>query len=206
MTIDHSLALPPDQYFQEETRKDLIVLHFSAGSTAEGAVSWWKSNKERVATAFLVGKGGKVYQAFDPKYWAAHIGSGHTRNHKRSIGIEIINEGPLKMMADGNLAWWPRNFTTPFCRVDETSRYVQHPWRGYDFWAAYPEEQIAATAELVAYLCARFSIPKELAPPVMRQNFRPQFFGSFSGVAGHQDFRKDKTDPGMALQLERMVQ
>src|SRR5262249_3518708 len=90
LTINRTLALPADQYYQETTKKDLIVLHFRAGTTAASAVSAWKSTTEHVATAYVIDIDGTVFETFPPSAWAYHLGiKGGTPIERRSIGIEI---------------------------------------------------------------------------------------------------------------------
>lgn len=198
MTVDlKTFALDPSQYFAEPTKKDLIVLHFTAGSTACGAYAWWTKDQGRVATAYLVDLDGKAYQTFSPAFWAYHLGMQRDNpgfiNDRRSIGIEIVNVGPLRISRDGKqLNWWPNAFSTRFCGIEETSKYVKASFRGFDYFAAFPEAQAKAVGKLVASLRERFKIcgtlPAELA------GYAP----NHAGVASHQNFRSDKSDIGPA--------
>lgn len=205
MPYDTSLALPVSQYVAERTPKNLIVLHFSAGSTAKGSLDWWASTPERVATAYLVEKDGSVIEAFSPTFWASHIGGEGAKNHKRSIGIEIVNEGPLKMAPDASLTWWPKNFGQFYCSTHDIDRFVHAPYRGFNYWAAFPNRQVASVKALVDDLCGRFSIPKQIAPAPMRLEYNPDFFGAWRGIATHVNYRKDKTDIGPAWPWERLL-
>ena len=209
MTIDASLALPPFQYRGEVTPKDLIVLHFTAGTTAEAAMAWWKQTPERVATAFIVDVDGQILQAFDPKFWAPHLGIIGDNNvtDRRSIGIEIVNPGPLRLKGQ-MLYWWPpaMQFGTPYCGVGEISKYVklETPWRGERYFAAYPEPQVVAVCELVRDLCEKFQIPSTIPAEEIRGEHSP-FFKSWDGIAGHHNYRKDKSDPGPAWPWGRLL-
>jgi hypothetical protein len=46
--------------------KDLLVLHFTAEASAEGAFSSWVADTSRVATAYIVDRDGTIYETFDP--------------------------------------------------------------------------------------------------------------------------------------------
>jgi LysM repeat protein len=207
LVIDRKkFALPPSQYFANEFPKDLIVLHFTAGQSAASAHSAWINSPLEVATAYIVDTDGKVYECFDPKHWAYHLGiagaaSANHKHDKRSIGIEIANVGPLKEdPADPNrLNWWPNNFGTKWCTKADTGKYVKASYRGFDYFASYPAVQSSSVAALVDHLCAHFGIPKTLPPASKRTVCDLTHFAKFSGIAAHQNFRPDKSDVGPAF-------
>jgi hypothetical protein len=108
-----TMALPAKEFFSELTRKDLIVLHFTAGTTARSAFDNWRRDPEHIAAAYLVDTDGKVYDVFPSPFWAPHLGALGTRNvyDRRSIGIEIVNAGPLQRSNDDPSrlnSWLPR--------------------------------------------------------------------------------------------------
>jgi N-acetyl-anhydromuramyl-L-alanine amidase AmpD len=209
LQINRTLALPGDQYYQETTRKDLIVLHFTAGTTAASAVEAWRSTPDHVATAYIVDADGTVYEVFPPSAWAYHLGiKGGTAIERRSIGIEIANVGPLQPSAgDPNaLNWWPGDFGRKFCGRDETAKYVEvrEGYRGKQYFAAFPGAQIDAVSRLVADLCDRFGIARRLAGADARLACDLQRFASYTGIATHVNFRHDKWDIGPALDWDRL--
>jgi LysM repeat protein len=53
-------SLPASQFFENPHRKDLIVLHFTAGRTCKSAFHAWMGTSVRVATAFGVDPNGKI--------------------------------------------------------------------------------------------------------------------------------------------------
>lgn len=201
--ISTKLSLKPNEYYQQAFKKDLIVLHFTAGGTAAGAVNWWSSDRgaSKVATAYIVDLDGTVYQTFAPKFWAFHLGTSSAKLERRSIGIEIVNWGPLRLDRTDRtkLNSWPRAWLNPFCRFEERDRYVHKLWRGEQFWMAYPQAQAASVRDLVATLTRDFSIPTQLPPTSKLMEFDSSFFASFCGVAAHHNFRIDKTDVGPAF-------
>lgn len=140
LNIDRSRRLPLNQYVPEVQKKDLIVLHFTAGGSATGALQSWLATPERVATAYIVDIDARVYEVFPPNCWAAHLGVGAEHNpgyqlDRRSIGIEIVNFGGLRL-APGTrqLNCWPNGYTTRFCSLDDTAAYVKRPFRGIDYF------------------------------------------------------------------------
>lgn len=209
--FDDSLALSEGQYRDGDRLKDRIVLHFTAGTTAEGSREWWEMTPERVATAFIVGPSGMVYRMFNYVFcWAHHIGRVPTAIEESSVGIEIVNVGPL-VLRGGTLHWWPpdNKFQTPYCKLTEKKKYVEAPYRGFRYWAAFPKPQVDAVVSLVNHICGnpvegRVNVPKILSPPEDRNAFNPAQFIGFQGVSTHANYRSDKTDIGPAWPWERM--
>ncbi len=202
----HRFALPPSDYFEKITEKDLIVLHFTAGRTAESAFHSWKKTPGRIATSCLVDVDGAIYELFDPRSWAYHLGikGANGRHDRRSIGIEIANVGPLRRSLDDPtvLNWWPRDWTTRFCSLDDEDKYVARAYRGTEYFATFPEKQAESTAKLVHHLCERFEIPKLLSDKSRRAEYDMPFFSKHKGIATHSNFRPDKWDIGPAFDWE----
>lgn len=208
-----TFRLPPSGYIAEQHPKDLVVLHFTAGTSARSAYNTWMGAAARVATAYILDLDGKIYELFDPSCWAYHLGikGADSANHlhdKRSIGIEIVNPGPLKANAAGDLCWWyPANrFEAVWCRAAETERYVKKSYRGFNHFAAYTEAQMQSLLPLLRTLRERFDIPKRLPAIAKRAVADPGgYFKTFSGIASHQNFRADKFDVGPAFAWERIT-
>lgn len=204
--IDSStFRLPESSYFPQRVPKDLIVLHATASSAARSVFETWKNPANtRIATAYVVERDGRIYEMFPPGCWAYHLGMrvrnpGHY-NDRRSIGIEIVNPGPLRPDPEGGdtLNWWPENFRTPWCLISEKDKYVRREYRGFKYYASYTREQEAAVRHLVAWLCRRFAIPRVLPHVTLRDVCDPDTFCKFRGIAAHHNFRPDKFDVGPA--------
>jgi N-acetyl-anhydromuramyl-L-alanine amidase AmpD len=202
-----SLALPSNQYYPVETKKDLLILHFTAGASARSAVETWKSTPEHVATAYVIDRDGSIFEVFSPSCWAYHLGiKGGTVHERRSIGIEIVNVGPLQP-ANGNgqgLNWWPKEWGQQYCSVDDSGKYVECTYRGKRYFAAFPEPQMQAVSRLTNRLCEQFGIRRQLAPSSRRLEYDQAFFDSYKGIATHVNFRPDKWDIGPAFEWERL--
>jgi len=89
--------LPEGEYWKQEFKKEIIVLHFTAGYNWQSAYNVFKQ-PGRIATPFIIDKEGPkfIVKLFDEKYWSYHLGiSGPEckdwKNDKRSVGIEIVN-------------------------------------------------------------------------------------------------------------------
>ena len=201
--------LPPSQFVQEETQKDMVMLHFTAGSSAQGAFSSWIGTEARVATAYILDRDGTVYELFDPRFWAFHLGirgaaGAGFKHDRRSVGIEIVNVGPLRER-EGNLCWWPNDFNTTWCKLADQDLYKRASYRGFSHYATFTGSQYDSLAALVRLLCARFAIPAKLPPATRRGVADPAgFFKDWSGIASHQNFREDKFDVGPAFDWQRL--
>lgn len=199
-------ALTDSKFKAEKSKKDLIVLHYSAGSTAFSAFQSWKARTDRVSSAFVIEKNGMIFQCFDPSFWAFHLGlktphweSG--RHDKRSIGIEIASEGPLIRKGEF-LYWWPNKYNVKYCHVEEKEKYICADWRGMQYHSVITEEQIKSTVSLVQELCAQFNIPPDLS--IKKMEYDIEFFKKWTGISCHHNFRSDKFDTGPAFPLDRL--
>jgi N-acetyl-anhydromuramyl-L-alanine amidase AmpD len=207
-----TFRLPETGFFRQRVPKDLIVLHATASSTARSVFDTWKNPASgRVATAYVVERNGRVYEMFPPDCWAYHLGMrvrnpGHY-NDRRSIGIEIVNPGPLRPDPEGadTLNWWPDNFRKPWCLISEKEKYLCREFRGFKYYAAYTQKQYAAVGQLVDWLCRRFGIPRVLPPATQRDVSDPDTFCKFRGIAAHHNFRPDKFDVGPAWDWNKLL-
>ncbi|HQI42433.1 MAG TPA: N-acetylmuramoyl-L-alanine amidase [Ignavibacteriaceae bacterium] len=187
------VKFPESEYFQEKTKKELIVLHHTVSCTAKSSIDWWQQDKGgmRVATSYVVDKDGTIYQLFDDSFWAYHIGKGSTKYHnQRSIGIEIVNEGPLEDKTGEGLFWFDGR-----ARFNGVPYY--HSWRGEYAWAPYDDVQFNAVVELCHYLCKYHDIPKIVLTDYL---FKPSY-KVHHGIASHHNLSVDKTDVSPAFNL-----
>lgn len=196
LVIDRSVRLNSGEYYRARHRKDLIVLHHTAGGSARSTVNWWNQSPQRIATAYVIERDGTIHEVFDPEYWAYHLGLSGTRGSvdRRSIGIEIACEGGLQGVGD---------FYYSFDRIIPTTQFTgpryTHPesWRGYRDYAAYTPEQTASTVALTGHLLERFDIPRRTPRSHLAHSNGHR---TYRGVVGHHHLRPDKSDlhPGFA--------
>ena len=202
ITFDRSRRLPASQVMgRAETGKDSLVLHYTGGTTVEGAFNHWLMSPERVGTALIVGLDGRVSEVFPMDHWAFHLGLGPLaefgRHDKRSIGIEVVNVGQLRRVGD-TLMWWPNNYRTPFCSIRDVDRYVQvKAWRGFQYFASFTPQQLAVIPELVDHCCKQFSIPKTFLPSLTELNLDAA--KKHKGISTHSNWLLEKLDIGPAF-------
>jgi len=191
-------VLPNKNYYAEPKLKKAIVLHHTNGWTvvkdtadmpSMNHFNWWKSTDVHVSTAFSIDYKGNIYQHFDPKFWAYHLGLGSAKDYmdKYSIGIEITNEGGLTKEADGSFLWYSGSISAPYNRPNDQPIEVKEGWRGFNWFAPYSEEQYESALWLVKYLCNEFNIKKNF---ISDCNYHPELLdGKFEGIFTHTNVR-----------------
>jgi hypothetical protein len=171
--IDYPLA--EGQYFKEEYQKTQIYLHETAGRpSAKGVINGWAANPDKIGTCCVIGrkgtdtkgntlKDGEIYRAFDPKYWAYHLGVTtdmfskfglpYFRLDKNSIGIELCNWGWLSKTDRGFESY--AHVVVP----DEEVCYLPNGHRGFHYFERFTEAQIDSLFHVLQYLGKEFGIP-----------------------------------------------
>lgn len=199
---DTKYVLPTKNYYQDPQQKKAITLHHTNGWTVVKGTkdrpsmnhfNWWKSTDIHVSTAFSIDYKGNIYQHFDPKYWAYHIGLGQQKNYldKQSIGIEITNEGCLTKDND-KFYWYSGKIPLPYNRPQDQPIEVKQGWRGYNWFAPYSLEQYESTLWLVKHLCNEFNIKKNFIPDC---EYHPNLLdGTFEGIYSHSNIRDYPSD------------
>ena len=154
-----------------------LIIHFTAGASAQSSINWWKNPKAKGTSAHIViDRDGTIYQCRPFNRTAGHAGSSKWKDPKTgilyhglnacSIGIELANAGDNWKLA-GN-----------WTKLPPVVAYHKHggPERK---WEDYPEPQIAALEALTLLLFERYNL---------------------DDLIGHEDIsRGRKTDPGPAF-------
>lgn len=177
-TIDELLniedkILPDDEYFKTETKKTILVLHHTAGShRPDWTIDSWDRDQtsggktSRIATSYVIGgkstRGnddefdGKVYRAFEDKYWAYHLGLKTKLNsplNKHSIGIEICNYGPLTLSKNGEFLTYVNSVVSEEDVID-----LGKSFRGYRYWHNYSDRQLESLEFLMKKIISEHDI------------------------------------------------
>jgi N-acetyl-anhydromuramyl-L-alanine amidase AmpD len=151
------IALNPSQYYKAVYPKRFLFLHHTAGGNVSGAISWWNYKPDHVATPFIIGRDGKIYQLFDPKYWSYALGlKGGTDIERHSIQIEIVSWGKLGKRSDNS--FYPLTEPSAFVHQEEVLTF-SNPYRDCLYYQKYTDAQIASLKELVPYLLRTYGIP-----------------------------------------------
>jgi len=198
---------PTTQYFVEEVIKKQIFLHHTAGNPSGiGCANGWKSNAERIATAFIitgnvknskVEKDGDIIQCFSSKHWAYHLGLKgemfkvfnipYQSLDKISIGIEICNWGYLTKNSDGTFT----NYINNIIPKEEVCELVV-PFKGFKYYHSYTDNQIESLRQLLIYLCEKYQISTVYNNEIW--DLQKSAFKGINGIYTHNSVRKDKSD------------
>lgn len=197
---DDKYVLTTKKYFNEPIAKKNIVLHHTNGWTVRKGTedrpsmnhfNWWKSTNGHVSTAFSVDHKGNIYQHFDPQMWAYHLGIGGSRKFldKQSIGIELVNEGHM-VKKDDKFFWVlgdDKDGLVPYNRLQYEPVHVKKEWRGYNYFAPYPKEQVDSTLWLVEHLCSKYNIKKNF---IEDNDYHEEILsGAYEGIYNHANVR-----------------
>lgn len=189
-----------DWYYKTKTKKNKIVLHFTAG-ILHGDIG--ELTRQHVSVPYVVARNGTIYELFHPDYWSYSMGpgatGGNTTQSKGSIGIEISNYGPLKKEGDVLKTIYGK----VYCTLLQTDAYVKvDDFRGYQYFATYTNAQYKSVDSLITNLCRKYDILRKLPRPFERDITFKEDPGE--GIWSHQNFREDKLDVGPAFLWNRI--
>lgn len=146
------LDLDPDRGQILDAPAHLVILHHTASNSLDGTVEFFKRND--VDAHYVVGRNGDVVQMAENNRMCDHAGhsewKGKTWLNRYSIGIELVNLGPLKEVRGSFFDTYgmPYNGTV--------NRRVGF---GSEYWASATTEQEKAIVCLLAYTNKVLGIP-----------------------------------------------
>ena len=197
--------LKSGEYKVGPTKKEYIFIHHTAGwhNPYNCIDQWGRDSRGAVATEFVIGgqsiKGnddtydGEVLQAFPEGGYGWHLGkNGSQYMHTHSIGIEVCNFG---WIANG------KTYAGTKANVDQLVK-LKEPFRNFDTWHKYSDEQILSLKSLLLYLAERDNIDiTEGLPKWVKEKGVKAFeydamayYGKIKGILTHTNTRKDKFD------------
>jgi hypothetical protein len=216
------LDFPGNQFVQEETPKDLFVIHHSAGwDDARNMFHIWAKSEYRVCTAYGISDNGTVYQGFDTKCWgyAINVDAGGNRVdpkfktpvhddylNSRAIQVEICSWGALKER-NGKLYAWPaysKNNWLPKYEVPKSKAcYYPGGFRGFYWFEKYTDEEIAALRALILKHHKEDGIPLHYNEDMW--DISEKALSGEPGIWSHVSFRSDKSDAHPQPELIEML-
>lgn len=158
-----------------------LVIHFTAGATAQSSIDYWKQLGTGVCAHFVIDRDGTIYQCRPCNRTAGHAGSSRWKDPKTgityiglnscAIGIELANAGDDPALAR---RWSKLPLVT-----------ARHKNGGpVAEWEAFPAEQIAACEALSQAVVTRYNL---------------------DDVVGHDDIAPNrKNDPGPAFPMQAL--
>jgi N-acetyl-anhydromuramyl-L-alanine amidase AmpD len=214
-----------DQYYQEETEKNVVVLHHTvSGKGSINVARFWETTPEEIATAMIVDWDGKIHQLFSTRFWAHHIGikaeflknKGYkdylTRNkllNKQSIGVELNSWGGLIQGSNNN--WYPvkwdedANKYIPNLKVKpiQNVQIYENGYRGFFGFEKYSDEQIESVRQLLIYWNKRYNIPLGYNKDMW--DISKNALDGNPGIWAHVSYRPDKSDCHPQAELVQML-
>ena len=203
---------------------DQFVLHYDAAGTSRACFRTLHDVRG-LSVHFMLDLDGTIYQTLDVKERAWHA----TIANDRSVGIEIANIGayPLKDAAVLD-RWYSRDASgratialPPEIDGGERTPGPFHPARNepvvgliqgqelrqYDL----TPQQYDSLAKLTAALCTvlpqiRCDYPRDASGRLITRTLTPEQLAAFKGVLGHYHIQENKTDPGPALDWDRVIE
>ena len=165
----------------KNTRKlegpDMIVLHYTAGTSAESSSIFLTRPDVSSSSHLLIGRKGEVFQLVPFHIEAWHAGkswyAGRGGLNRYSIGIELDNLGKLRFSGDLFVAECGRVVSPDEVYTDCSG---DHP----TYWHRYTERQIRVLQEICSLLEETYPI---------------------RDVVGHSVITPRKIDPGPALEF-----
>ncbi len=225
LTKIQEYPLPDDQYIKVEYEKTQVVLHHSAGwDNSRNMIDGWKADKRRVATSYGLTDDGTLMEAFNPKYWASHIGyfingdpsnakahalvpGSNTQNYNlgvetRTVGIEICNWGNLTLR-DGKYHTWVSTIQRPV--TVDASKVVTYekPFRGCRHFERITDHEIETLWKWIRHICKVFDIPAKF--DLTNFDLNVNAIKGVPGVYTHCNFHAQKVDLPPQKELIEML-
>lgn len=162
-------------------RPEYLVMHYTAATTAESAISWFKTPIAQASAHLVIGRDGAVTQCapFNVVTW--HAGKSQWKGiiglNKSSIGIELVNAGKLVKVGDRFICAVDRKVIDP----DDVIKATHKNETTENYWQEYTARQMEVTFEISALLVKQYSL---------------------KDVIGHEDISPiRKSDPGPAFPM-----
>ncbi len=205
---------------------DQFVLHYDVCGISKSCFNVLHDHRG-LSVHFMLDLDGTIYQTLDLKERARHA----TTSNDRSVGIEIANMGAY---APGDTKvldeWYQRDAAgQPYIKVPErlgdplirTKNFTGRPDRpapvqgvvqGVDLvqYDLTPQ-QYAALIRLTATLAKVFpriklDYPRDAAGHLVPRKLADEELAKYQGVLGHFHIQTNKTDPGPALQWDKVIE
>ena len=163
---------------------EYLIMHYTAGSSAEGSVSWMCNPAAKAAAHLVIGRDGSLTQLapFNRVTW--HAGQSHWEGRSGlngfSIGIELDNAGKLERV--GN-RWISAVSKRAYADDDVLVANHKHDRPGTPpiGWHEYGEAQLEVAAQVGLLLMEKYAL---------------------KDVLGHEDIAPGrKSDPGPAFPM-----
>jgi N-acetyl-anhydromuramyl-L-alanine amidase AmpD len=204
---------------------DQFVLHYDVAGVSKQCFNILHDHRD-LSVHFMLDIDGTIYQTLDLKERAYHA----TTSNDRSIGIEIANMGAYDPKDTKVLdEWYPRDangqaFIQVPARFGDPMIHTPNfkgrparpsPIRGvvqgqelvqYDLTPQQYEALIKLTAALATvFPKIKPDYPRDAAGQLITAKLPDDQLAAYQGVLGHYHIQTNKTDPGPALQWDKII-
>ncbi len=204
---------------------DQFVLHYDVCPASQTCFKVLHDHRN-LSVHFMLDVDGTIYQTLDLKERARHA----TISNARSIGVEIANMGAYPVKDQAILEKWyevndgawatlrpPRAYDEMGVR---TKGFVARParpkWHVGEIQGQnlvqfdYTPEQYESLIKLTATLCRIFpkikcDYPKDADGELIPKKLEDAQWKAYQGVLGHYHVQLNKTDPGPALDWDKVI-
>lgn len=212
---DQDKSMDDSHYNETKTKKTQIILHHTAGGPNPlNVISGWKSTTTKIGAHSVIGGtgdfDGKIIKAVDSDFWLWGLGikndptnKPHGYYDKKAVQIEVCNWGGLKPVGSDFVTYV--NTKVPRAQVVD----LGGEYRGFRYYHAYTDAQLAALEKLIRYYCGVHDIVLEKGRVFTIQDFATdiKLFGE-KPLAFHVNYRSDKNDmapqPKLLAMLNRL--
>ncbi len=173
--IAENIVKDPSKNARHNIIPSYLVIHYTAGDTANAALNWFKSipplNPDRIAAHIVVAPDGAITQLIPFNRRANHSGystwDGHTSFNDFSIGIEIVNPGFVEKLPDGGFKKWINRKKNQFkiypAETADKITEAKHKHKFWtdsdnDFWFKYTPEQLDSVYKLSKLLIEKYNL------------------------------------------------
>jgi peptidoglycan hydrolase-like protein with peptidoglycan-binding domain len=216
---DHLIS--DEEYIKEETIKDTIFLHHTAGgSRPDWSINGWEKDyiKDksgnpilgsdgliqplRVGTSYVIGRkssttddnlwDGKILRAFEDKYWAYHLGINTNNSLKLNSNSIAIEFCNYGPLTIGKDGRFYNWVNKPINEKEVVK--LDKPFKGYEYYERYTDAQLESARNLIFHLINKYDIKIE------GKIFNEKWFDyntswiNNGGIRSHAQVRRDKFD------------
>ncbi|MCC5914613.1 MAG: amidase [Balneolaceae bacterium] len=136
---------------------DTIVIHYTAGPSVASAINTFRDPAVESSAHLLVDFDGSVAQLIPFSNIAWHCGRSSWLDlngiNRYSIGIEVVNAGPLEKSGNLWYAWYGRSY-----KREEVVRAIHRNEDKRTYWHRFTEEQIDSVMNICKVLTKKYKI------------------------------------------------
>lgn len=139
------------------TSPKYLIIHYSASGNVAGTVAHLTKAESNVSAHIVIGRGGEVVQLASLDQRCKHCGestwNGDTHLNFSSIGIELVNWGPVELDKDGKTFRSKWGQEVPADEVEQATHKNETEPR---YWQRFTPEQLAKCAEVARAILATY--------------------------------------------------